>query len=104
MNEIVYSNGDYIIVRTRYPVGRQYRVMTKDRKLHTHMRTKKEAIDLSNFAKHKKIPSGSKVDFLISLKRVSTDKVMIDKLEGLIEIKLSRKQIYYNSQKGIVKK
>lgn len=103
LNGIIYSNGDYLIVRTKYPVGRQYRVMTKNRKLHTHVRSMKEAIDLANFAKHKRIPTGSKVDYLISLKRITTNEEMIEKLECLIEIKKNRNQKYFNSQKGIRK-
>lgn len=101
LNGIIYSNGDYFIIRTQYPIKRQYRVMTKNRKLHTHVRSMKEAIDLANFAKHKKIPTGSKVDYLISLRRIATDEEMIEKLECLIEIKKNRNQKYFNSQKGV---
>ena len=104
MNNIVYSNGDYLVIRTKYPLNRQYRVMTSDRKLHTHMKSLKEAIDLSNFAKHNHIPTGSKVDYLISLRRIVRDDIMIEKLDNLIEIKLNRNQQYFNSQKGIRKK
>lgn len=93
-----------MIVRTKYPVNRQYRVMTRNRKLHTHMKSEKEAIDLSNFAKYNHIPIGSKVDYLISLRRIVTDPDMILKLDNLIDIKLNRKQKYFNSQKGIRKK
>ena len=93
-----------MIVKTKPIHGRYYRVMSRDRKLHTHMRSKKEAIDLVNFAKHGHIPTGSKLDYLISLRRIVTDQEMINELECLINIKRNRNQRYFNSQKGVRRK
>lgn len=81
---LVHHNGKYKIVRTRYPKNRPYMVVSKDNKLHTHLRTLKEAIDLANFAKYNEIPKGASEDYLISLLRIAKGKNYRDKINKLI--------------------
>ena len=77
-------------------------MISSDYKVHSHLRSKKEAIDLANYAKYNKIPQSAKIDYLISLSRLVRDPDTTAKLEELIEIKKNRKSShkYINVNKG----
>lgn len=85
MSNIVYTNGTYVVKKTRYPKNRHYKVAhIRDDKLHTHVKTKKCAIDLCNFAKYKQLPRHADLDYLVSLSRLVMNKKFLSEITEMI--------------------
>lgn len=97
MSNMIYSNGSYFVIRTVSPKHRPFKVVSCNYKLHTHVRNKKEAIDLANYAKHEKIPRNASIDYLVSFSRLVIDNEgLLEKVENLIEVKKNKKEKYIN--------
>lgn len=69
---------------------------------HTHMEHLSTAKYICDLAISKKIPHDLKRYLIISLIRISDDKIYVRKLNELLAAK-KKKQMYYNSQKGLRK-
>lgn len=78
------SHGMYVVINTNKEFENG----------HTHINTYKQACYLVDCAIKHKIPKRCNTYFLVSLKRISTDKHFIEKLERRIEGKYKEK--YHN--------
>lgn len=92
----IYDMGDgYIIhnIDKPFPEG------------HTHLNNYKTAVYIIDLAIHKSIPHHVHTYFLVSLKRISTDKEYIQKIDELLDAKNKKTFTrYYNKPKHFKKK
>lgn len=106
---VIYNNGEFEVKHHKnYRGSRKYRIVNiKHPDLHTHRYSKKESIDLCNFAKHNNIPRDSEMDYLESLSRIlHEDNPLKWKVDKLIHTKKDKKEgnqrHYINIQRGQV--
>lgn len=103
---IIYEERNFRIVKTIVPANRRYKVENLERpgeNLHTHLRTLKEAKDLIHFAVKGKTPLHGRVDYLISLERIVTDKRHKEELHKLIDEKNRKKAERLWPEEGMLK-
>lgn len=103
--QTVYDNGEYRVYYCKNMKNRRFMVCNiTDHKLHTHRFSRKECIDLCNFAKHKHLPRNSNADYLKSLYRILPKGDFKYKVEQLLNTKAdkmkSNQKYYINVQKG----
>lgn len=100
---VVYSNGNYeVYFHKNFRGSRKFRIInTRNKNLHTHRNTKKESIDLANFAKHRNIPRDASIDYLTSLYRIAEPGRYRREVKHLIEVKIDKKRgnknVYINN-------
>ncbi|PXV88461.1 hypothetical protein C8E03_108188 [Lachnotalea glycerini] len=70
---------------------------------HTHLDSFNTAKYIIDMVHYERIPGHLSIYLLISLSRVSNDEIYRDKILSLVEQKKTKKQNYYNVNKGCVR-
>lgn len=66
---------------------------------HSHLKSKKEAVDLIHFYINRNIPIHADIDYLTSYKRLLIDKDERKKVEGIIQHKVGEEKLKYINRK-----
>lgn len=77
---------------------------TMDGYAHSHISNIKSARWVFNLSMHKRVPNRMPKYLLISLLRVNNDEDYCRKIQDMISAKSKKKDMYFNSNKGVRKK